>query len=82
MVDPYFITGPTIISFSGGRTSAYMLHQILQAYSGTLPGETVRKTPASGAMRAYPPPCAGETHLLTQHAGYAGAYPRLRGGDG
>jgi len=37
MVDPYRIDGPATISFSGGRTSAYMLHEILQAYAGTLP---------------------------------------------
>ena len=28
--DPFFIEGPAAISFSGGRTSAFMLHQILQ----------------------------------------------------
>ena len=35
--NPYLIQGPASISFSGGRTSAYMLHQILQAYGGSLP---------------------------------------------
>lgn len=33
----YRIEGPATISFSGGRTSGYMLRQILDAHGGTLP---------------------------------------------
>lgn len=37
MTDPFRISGPASISFSGGRTSAYMLHEIVRAWGGTLP---------------------------------------------
>lgn len=38
---PYRITGPALIAFSGGRTSAFMLHEILRAHGGKLPDDVV-----------------------------------------
>jgi 3'-phosphoadenosine 5'-phosphosulfate sulfotransferase (PAPS reductase)/FAD synthetase len=37
----YKIEGPALISFSGGRTSAFMLHEILRAHDGKLPDDVV-----------------------------------------
>ncbi|MAG24672.1 3'-phosphoadenosine 5'-phosphosulfate sulfotransferase [Candidatus Pacearchaeota archaeon] len=36
-MSPYLIEGPAVISFSGGRTSGYMLKHILDAHDGALP---------------------------------------------
>jgi 3'-phosphoadenosine 5'-phosphosulfate sulfotransferase (PAPS reductase)/FAD synthetase len=41
MTNPYLIEAPGFISFSGGRTSAYMLKQIIDAYDGSLPANVI-----------------------------------------
>ena len=39
MSDPYKLPTPSLISFSGGRTSAFMLYKILEYYNFKLPKE-------------------------------------------
>lgn len=41
MANPYLITGPAVINFSGGRTSARLLWEILRAHDGRLPENVV-----------------------------------------
>lgn len=40
-VNPYYIEGPAIISVSGGRTSGFMLRQIMDAHGGKLPSDVI-----------------------------------------
>lgn len=39
MADPFKIEGPSLLSFSGGLTSGYMLKRVLDAHSGRLPDD-------------------------------------------
>ena len=36
-MNPYLINPPASINFSGGRSSAFMLHNIIEAHQGCLP---------------------------------------------
>lgn len=38
-MDPFRVEGPAVISFSGGRSSGYMLRRILTAHGGKLPAD-------------------------------------------
>lgn len=38
-MNPLQVDGPTVLSFSGGRTSAYMLRKLLMAHGGKLPAD-------------------------------------------
>lgn len=49
---PYRIEGPALISFSGGRTSGYMLHQIVRAHGGVLPPDIIPCFANTGKERA------------------------------
>lgn len=40
-MSPYTILEPTVISFSGGRTSGYMLYKILEAHNMSLPDDAI-----------------------------------------
>lgn len=40
-MNPFLITEPTCISFSGGRTSAFMLYKVLEAHDMSLPSDAV-----------------------------------------
>jgi len=40
-MNPYLIEGPTLYSFSGGRTSAYLLKHCIDAHGGKLPDDHV-----------------------------------------
>lgn len=37
--NPFYFPGPAIVSFSGGRTSGFMLKQIIEAQGGSLPDD-------------------------------------------
>lgn len=40
-MNPYRIDQPSLIAFSGGRTSGFMLRRIIEAFGGTLPDDVI-----------------------------------------
>lgn len=50
--NPFEIDGPACISFSGGRTSAFMLRKILDAHNGVLPNDVVVTFANTGKERS------------------------------
>lgn len=52
MSDLFRIEGPAVVSFSGGRTSAYMLRRILDAHGGRLPRDVRACFANTGRERA------------------------------
>ena len=49
--NPYLISGPALISYSGGRTSGFMLKKIADAYEGCLPDNLVTAFSDTGKER-------------------------------
>lgn len=52
MSNPFRIDGPAVVSFSGGRTSAFMLRRILDAHGGRLPKDVRAVYANTGRERA------------------------------
>ncbi len=50
--DPYRLDGPTLLSFSGGRTSGYMLRSVIDRHGGSLPDDCVTCFANTGRERA------------------------------
>lgn len=54
MIDPFKIDSPTCISFSGGRTSAYMLWRVIQSGGGNFRAKPLFALPIQ-VERTKPP---------------------------
>jgi hypothetical protein len=74
-LDPFRLDGPALVSFSGGRTSAYMLRRILDANGGRLPADVHAVFANTGPSR----PC-GAVHERPTPPQDAAAARRMRDG--
>lgn len=82
MRDPFKITGPTCISFSGGRTSAYMLWRVLQAHQMSLPSDAVVAFANTGkedeATLRFVRDCAKQWRVAIEWVEYQAEAPGFR----
>ena len=67
-MNPYKINGPALISFSGGRTSGFMLWNILQAHNGKLPDDVYVTFANTGKEAPETSTHSGRSHA-TRHGG-------------
>lgn len=78
MSNPFMLDGPTLISFSGGRTSAFMLRRILDAYDGALPPDTHVTFANTGKERPetlrFVHDCATQWHVSIRWLEYRRTY--------
>jgi hypothetical protein len=78
---PYYIEGPAVISFSGGRTSGYMLRRIMDAHEGRLPGGVFVVFSDTGKERPetieFVDRCAHEWGVEIHRVGYPGGLGQI-----
>ena len=75
--NPYLLDGPALISFSGGRTSAYMLWHCIQAHGGRLPSNVHVAFQDTGdehdGTYAFVDRCAAEWGVQIERLRYGGS---------
>lgn len=86
MADPYLIQGPAVIQFSGGRTSGYLLKQILDAHGGALPDDVKVAFQNTGKEKNetldFVRDCAAQWSVPIVWLEYRYDQPAEEGGDG
>jgi len=81
-MNPFLTDGPTCISFSGGRTSGYMLYRILQAHNMSLPKDVYVTFANTGkeeeATLRFIQKCAEEWNVEIHWVEYTNDEPRFK----